>query len=118
MSREQRRLSLTLHRPANVDDPTALETLLPVLAAMPLSCPPVLHTHPRAAYRLRDARPPTGVRITLPAVYLDFITLEASTRLVLTDFGGVQEKTTVLGVRCLTPRESTQRPITLVEGRS
>jgi UDP-N-acetylglucosamine 2-epimerase (non-hydrolysing) len=51
-----------------------------------------------------------------PAGYLDFIALEASAQLVLTDSGGVQEETTVLGVPCLTLRDSTERPITLTEG--
>jgi UDP-N-acetylglucosamine 2-epimerase (non-hydrolysing) len=56
------------------------------------------------------------VRIIPPAGYLDFIALEASARLVLTDSGGVQEETTVLGVPCVTLRDSTERPITLTEG--
>jgi UDP-N-acetylglucosamine 2-epimerase (non-hydrolysing) len=56
------------------------------------------------------------VRIIPPAGYLDFIALEASARLVLTDSGGVQEETTVLGIPCLTLRDSTERPITLTEG--
>jgi UDP-N-acetylglucosamine 2-epimerase (non-hydrolysing) len=56
------------------------------------------------------------VRIIPPLGYLDFIALEASARLVLTDSGGVQEETTVLGVPCLTLRDSTERPVTLTEG--
>jgi UDP-N-acetylglucosamine 2-epimerase (non-hydrolysing) len=56
------------------------------------------------------------VWIIPPAGYLDFIALEASARLVLTDSGGVQEETTMLGVPCLTLRDSTERPITLTEG--
>jgi UDP-N-acetylglucosamine 2-epimerase (non-hydrolysing) len=57
-----------------------------------------------------------GVRIIPPLGYLDFIALEASARLVLTDSGGVQEETTVLGIPCLTLRDSTERPVTLTEG--
>ena len=107
---------VTLHRPANVDDPTVLGTLLAALAEISCSCPLVLPAHPRAADRLREAGLPVGVRVIPPLGYLDFIALEASARLVLTDSGGVQEETTVLGVPCLTLRESTERPITLTEG--
>ena len=57
-----------------------------------------------------------GLRLVEPLGYLDFIHLEKRARLVLTDSGGIQEETTVLGVPCLTLRENTERPITLVEG--
>jgi UDP-N-acetylglucosamine 2-epimerase (non-hydrolysing) len=107
---------VTLHRPANVDDPVVLGALLPALAEISRSCPLVLPAHPRAADRLHSAGLPAGVRIIPPAGYLDFIALEASARLVLTDSGGVQEETTMLGVPCLTLRDSTERPITLTEG--
>ena len=80
------------------------------------SCPLVLPAHPRVDGRLRDAGLPAAVRIIPPLGYLDFIALEASARLVLTDSGGVQEETTVLGVPCLTLRDSTERPITITEG--
>ena len=63
--------------------------------------------------RLRSVGPPTGVRI-IPSA--DFIALEASARLVLTESGGVQEQTVVLGVPCLTLRDNTEQPITLAEG--
>jgi UDP-N-acetylglucosamine 2-epimerase (non-hydrolysing) len=107
---------VTLHRPANVEDPAVLGALLPALAEISRSCPLVLPAHPRVAGRLDRAGLPAGMRIIPPAGYLDFIALEASARLVLTDSGGVQEETTVLGVPCLTLRDSTERPITLTEG--
>lgn len=107
---------VTLHRPANVDNPSVLGSLLPALAEIADLCPLVLPAHPRAAGRLRGAGLPSGVRIIPPAGYLDFVALEASARLVLTDSGGVQEETTVLGVPCLTLRDNTERPITLTEG--
>jgi UDP-N-acetylglucosamine 2-epimerase (non-hydrolysing) len=56
------------------------------------------------------------VRLVPPAGYLDFIALQASARMVLTDSGGVQEETSVLGVPCLTLRDNTERPITVTEG--
>ena len=108
---------VTLHRPANVDDPAVLGGLLAALAEIARSgCPLVLPVHPRADGRLRGAGLPDGVRIIPPAGYLDFIALETSARLVLTDSGGVQEETTALGVPCLTLRDRTERPITITEG--
>jgi UDP-N-acetylglucosamine 2-epimerase (non-hydrolysing) len=103
----------TLHRPANVDDPAALAALLTALDDVSALCPLVLPAHPRTAGRLVGAR---RVRVIPPAGYLDFIALQASARLVLTDSGGVQEETTVLGVPCLTLRANTERPVTVTEG--
>jgi UDP-N-acetylglucosamine 2-epimerase (non-hydrolysing) len=77
-----------LHRPANVDDPAVVGALLPALAEISRICPLVLPAHPRAAGRLGGAGLPAGVRIIPPAGYLDFIALEASARLVLTDSVG------------------------------
>ena len=106
---------VTLHRPANVDDPGALAPLLAALGEIarvcPVVCPP---TRRAAAAAARTSR--RGCEVIPPAGYLDFIALQASARLVLTDSGGVQEETTVLGVPCLTLRENTERPITLTEG--
>jgi UDP-N-acetylglucosamine 2-epimerase (non-hydrolysing) len=105
---------VTLHRPANVDDPAVLSALLPALAEVSRYCPLVLPAHPRTATRLQGL--PATVTVIPPAGYLDFIALEASARLVLTDSGGVQEETTVLGVPCLTLRDTTERPVTVAEG--
>jgi UDP-N-acetylglucosamine 2-epimerase (non-hydrolysing) len=107
---------VTLHRPANVDDPVMLKGLLSALSEVAEFCPLVLPAHPRAAQHLHRAGIPAGVRVIPPTGYLDFIALEASARLVFTDSGGVQEETTVLGVPCLTLRDNTERPITVTEG--
>jgi UDP-N-acetylglucosamine 2-epimerase (non-hydrolysing) len=108
---------VTLHRPANVDDPAVLGALLTALAEVARSgCELVFPAHPRTSARLRDAALPEGVRVIPPLGYLDFIALESSARLVLTDSGGVQDETTVLGVPCLTLRDNTDRPITVSEG--
>jgi UDP-N-acetylglucosamine 2-epimerase (non-hydrolysing) len=105
---------VTAHRPANVDDDT-LVVLLGALEEVARELPLVFPIHPRTRRKLRD-RPRQGLIIIDPVGYLDFLAMEASARLVLTDSGGVQEETTVLGVPCLTLRDNTERPITLTEG--
>ena len=107
---------VTLHRPANVDDDAVLKDILAALGAVAEKLPLLLPAHPRTAAMLGGADIPPGLRVVDPLGYLDFIALEASARLVLTDSGGVQEETTVLGVPCLTLRENTERPITVSEG--
>ncbi len=107
---------VTLHRPANVDDPEVLGALLKALGEIAGSCPLLLPAHPRALGRLNELGVPAGVRVVPPAGYLDFIALQDSARIVLTDSGGVQEETTALGVPCVTLRDNTERPITVEQG--
>lgn len=107
---------VTLHRPANVDDPAMLGALLEALAVVAREIPLIMPVHPRTAARIDSAGRPDGITLIPPAGYLDFIALQASARLVLTDSGGVQEETTALGVPCLTLRDTTERPITIDEG--
>jgi UDP-N-acetylglucosamine 2-epimerase (non-hydrolysing) len=113
---------VTIHRPSNVDDPTQLKSLCEVILAIAEECPVVFPIHTRTRARLEAAddehrlmRAP-GVRVTGPLGYLDFVALMAQARLVLTDSGGVQEETTVLGVPCVTVRTTTERPVTVSEG--
>ena len=107
---------VTLHRPANVDDPAVLEDLAAALRTIADRLPLVFPVHPRTRQRLADLAPIDGLTLVEPQGYLDFIALEANAALVLTDSGGVQEETTVLGVPCLTLRENTERPITVDQG--
>lgn len=107
---------VTLHRPSNVDDPAVLGRLLGALGELSEGCPVVFPVHPRTASRLDGLEVAPGIRVVPPAGYLDFIALEASARMVLTDSGGVQEETTALGVACLTLRDTTERPVTVDEG--
>jgi len=107
---------VTLHRPANVDDPEVLAELLGALAEVAERVPLVLPAHPRAAERMRQANASPNLRIVESMGYLDFLAVQAGAALVLTDSGGIQEETTVLGVPCLTLRENTERPITVHEG--
>lgn len=107
---------VTLHRPANVDGLAMLTSLLGALGEVSAECPLVLPAHPRVAPQLEGLRLPSGLRVIAPLGYLDFIAVEASAGLVLTDSGGVQEETTALGVPCLTMRDTTERPTTITEG--
>lgn len=111
---------LTLHRPSNVDREEDLRRFADLLDRIAREIPIVFPIHPRT--RERAARfgiwkqPPVGLRLIDPLGYLDFLSLEADARFVMTDSGGVQEETTVLGVPCLTLRENTERPITIQRG--
>jgi UDP-N-acetylglucosamine 2-epimerase (non-hydrolysing) len=109
---------LTLHRPSNVDDPESLRRLFAVLEEIDQRIPIVFPVHPRtrdAIARLLSGEPPS-LHMLDPLGYLEFLRLMADARLVLTDSGGIQEETTVLGVPCLTLRENTERPITVTDG--
>jgi UDP-N-acetylglucosamine 2-epimerase (non-hydrolysing) len=110
---------LTLHRPANVDDPARLtmilERLQPVAARMPIVFP----VHPRTAQRLADpslAQLTRSLHLVEPLGYLEFLALLDHAACVLTDSGGIQEETTVLGVPCFTLRDNTERPVTVAQG--
>jgi UDP-N-acetylglucosamine 2-epimerase (non-hydrolysing) len=109
---------VTLHRPALVDDPERLRPTMEVLAGIAETLPVIFPVHPRTRARLDEAGFSGGGKVTLvePMDYADFIGLEAEARLVITDSGGVQEETTVLGVPCLTYRTTTERPITIEQG--
>jgi UDP-N-acetylglucosamine 2-epimerase (non-hydrolysing) len=109
---------LTLHRPSNVDDPEKLSALFGVLEEIHQRIPVVFPVHPRTSAsiaRLLGGRAPK-LQLTEPLGYLEFLRLIADAKLVLTDSGGVQEETTVLGVPCLTLRVNTERPVTVTEG--
>jgi UDP-N-acetylglucosamine 2-epimerase (non-hydrolysing) len=108
---------VTLHRPALVDDPDKLGPTMEVLSELAGSIPVLFPVHPRTRERLAGSRAGWGkVILTPPMDYDDFIALEAEARLVITDSGGVQEETTVLGTPCLTYRTTTERPITVEQG--
>ena len=106
---------VTLHRPNNVDEEAMFHKLLGALAEIARDLPLIFPMHPRTRERF-GSRTIDELTITTPLGYLDFIGLEADSRLVLTDSGGIQEETTVLGVPCLTLRDNTERPITVTEG--
>jgi UDP-N-acetylglucosamine 2-epimerase (non-hydrolysing) len=111
---------VTLHRPSNVDSVTALARLLATLGRVGQMLPVLFPVHPRTRRRLEQfgllAHVPREVRLVPPLGYVECLALEANARVVLTDSGGMQEETTFLQVPCLTLRETTERPITVVEG--
>jgi UDP-N-acetylglucosamine 2-epimerase (non-hydrolysing) len=111
---------LTLHRPANVDAPAALRGILAPLAELAQTMPVVFPVHPRTRAALVGhaalLSAGHGIRLVDPLGYLDFVKLMGDARLVLTDSGGIQEETTILGVACVTIRENTERPVTVTHG--
>jgi UDP-N-acetylglucosamine 2-epimerase (non-hydrolysing) len=116
---------VTLHRPSNVDDATTLERLLRLLHQLSRRMPLVFAIHPRtvaAARRMNLGSIVAEGQSTLiclgPQPYLDTLSLVSGAAVVLTDSGGLQEESSVLGVPCLTMRENTERPVTVTTGTS
>ena len=112
---------LTLHRPANVDDPQVLARLMETLAELAGQVPLIFPVHPRTRERIAAAGldgllEGRGIHPLPPLGYLELLGLMRAARLVLTDSGGLQEETTALGVPCVTLRENTERPVTVTEG--
>ena len=108
---------VTLHRPSNVDDPERLTDLFRILGELAGQLPVVFPVHPRTRARMDAVKlSAPGIMLTPPLGYLDFMCLMSQARMVLTDSGGIQEETTILGVPCLTLRENTERPVTIDQG--
>jgi UDP-N-acetylglucosamine 2-epimerase (non-hydrolysing) len=111
----------TLHRPSNVDNEDTLRGIVAVIRRLAEKQPVVFPVHPRtrarmSAFGLENRMQDTRVLLLDPLGYLDFLSLLIDAGLVLTDSGGIQEETTVLGIPCLTLRESTERPVTVTVG--
>jgi UDP-N-acetylglucosamine 2-epimerase (non-hydrolysing) len=123
---------LTLHRPSNVDEEDSFKKIVAALDIIAERIPIIFPVHPRTKKQLSllgveetirfhniqekvDLSSP-GIHGLDPLGYLDFLSLMTRAKLVLTDSGGIQEETTVLGIPCLTLRDTTERPITIKEG--
>lgn len=113
----------TVHRPSNVDDREHLERLVATIRETTRRLPLAFSIHPRTMASLQRfglmaelQAIATAHSVFPPLSYLDFLNLMANARVVLTDSGGIQEETTVLGIPCLTLRPNTERPITLTSG--
>lgn len=111
-------LVATLHRPGNVDDVDDVAQLVRALHEIADQAPIVIPLHPRGRERFRAAGlfDHSGIRVEEPLGYVEFMGLVRGAAAVITDSGGVQEETTVLGVPCLTLRPNTERPVTITHG--
>lgn len=113
---------LTLHRPSNVDDPAVFSGILEAITAIQQELPILFPAHPRTRRQMEAfgfqerLQLAPNLLVTEPLSYLQNLDMMMHARLVLTDSGGLQEETTILGVPCLTIRENTERPITISEG--
>lgn len=124
---------LTLHRPSNVDDKRVFAQMLDAFLEISKRMPVIFPAHPRTLKRIQeddlgdyfvdhfvqgpepwDSR--VRIRLVPPLGYLDFLHLMSEAKVVLTDSGGIQEETTILGVPCITLCDSTERPVTLDQG--
>ncbi len=111
---------VTLHRPSNVDDPAILSDIVKTLEDISADLPIIFPVHPRTRARIKETKMQTGsddrLQLKEPVGYLDFLSLQQRAKFVITDSGGIQEETTFLGVPCLTVRENTERPVTVLIG--
>jgi UDP-N-acetylglucosamine 2-epimerase (non-hydrolysing) len=120
---------LTLHRPGNVDDKKQLQGILEAVAEISQRILTIFPAHPRTVRKIEEfslgdclvepsnnGAEKRGVQVISPLPYLDFVCLLSNSQMVMTDSGGIQEETTVLGVPCLTLRDNTERPVTVTEG--
>ncbi len=120
-ARSDRYVLVTLHRPTNVDRPAVLAGLLEALERLSAYVPVVFPVHPRTRRNIETAGleaylESVCLRVVPPLGYLDFLNLMSHAAVVITDSGGIQEETTVLGVPCLTVRDNTERPATVEYG--
>ena len=113
---------LTLHRPGNVDVSEIFKGILDSIEFLQARLPILFPAHPRTLKRLKEfglwerVQTMSNLKILEPLSYLQFLGLMTQARLMVTDSGGVQEETTILGVPCLTLRENTERPVTVTQG--
>ena len=113
---------LTLHRPSNVDNPNQLEKIVHALLSISKLLTIVFPIHPRTKKKLNEfnlyalLENNDSVILCDPLRYIQFMNLVISSKLVITDSGGIQEETTYLGIPCFTLRKNTERPITITLG--
>ncbi len=114
--------AVTLHRPSNVDDMTRFTEIVKAFEIIEKEMKLVFPIHPRTRNNIKGARLEERINamknliLLEPVGYLDFLCLMSNAALVMTDSGGIQEETTILGVPCMTLRDNTERPVTIIEG--
>ncbi|MEW6411335.1 MAG: UDP-N-acetylglucosamine 2-epimerase (non-hydrolyzing) [Candidatus Zixiibacteriota bacterium] len=111
-------IAMTMHRPANVDNREILENIIGGVIEISRRMPIVFPCHPRTQKRIEEFGMTLesmggNIKIVEPLGYLDFLRLQAESKMVLTDSGGIQEETTYLQIPCVTMRENTERPATV-----
>jgi len=113
---------ITLHRPSNVDDMKKLGEIISAFEQIQTELKLILPAHPRTRDNIKGSELEKRIEamdnfvVLEPLGYLDFLCLMSNAMLVMTDSGGIQEETTILGVPCMTLRENTERPVTITEG--
>ncbi|MBI4451979.1 UDP-N-acetylglucosamine 2-epimerase (non-hydrolyzing) [Candidatus Woesearchaeota archaeon] len=113
---------LTLHRPSNVDSKGSLGYVIGILSEIQKKIKIAFPVHPRTVKNLKNfglygkVKNQKNIILTEPLGYLDFINLMINSKFVITDSGGIQEETTVLGIPCITMRNNTERPVTASQG--
>ena len=119
---------VTLHRPGNVDDRKTFKGILEQLKEISKFIPIIFSAHLRTQKQIESfgiqeyfdyscsSNNSHGIRLIDPLGYLDFLKLMSNAKIVFSDSGGIQEETTILGIPCLTIRETTERPVTIIEG--
>ena len=114
--------ALTLHRPSNVDKKEDFQNIIEILDKIQEKIKIVFPIHPRTQKNIQKYNLDEKINsmknliLTEPLGYLDFLCLMSNSKFVLTDSGGIQEETTVLGIPCITLRKNTERPVTLEQG--
>lgn len=112
-----RYLVMTLHRPSNVDDPQTLRSIIDILEEKLEGIPVVFPVHPRTRANFeRFGLSTRNIILSEPLSYLEFNYLVKHAKGVITDSGGITEETTVMGIPCITLRDSTERPETCTIG--
>ena len=113
---------ITLHRPSNVDNKQIFIEILDAIGEIQKDIKLVFPIHPRSRNNIRclglqdKINDMKNLILLDPVGYIDFLSIMSNASFVMTDSGGIQEETTILGVPCMTLRENTERPVTITEG--